>query len=59
MAPSATETVAQTQTVEPTLKLHSTVGGGGNYKSFESRSYDKKAELEGKEGFTAAKVSIH
>lgn len=54
MAPSATETVTVTQ---PTLRLHSTQSGTGDYKQLQPHSFDKEAEEGKKEGFSAATVS--
>lgn len=58
MAPSATETVTQTQASSPSLKLHSTLNNGvGNrvYRLFAPK-YDKEAEEVGKSDFPKAKV---
>jgi len=54
MAPSATETItvpAQTAP-KPTLKV---TGGIGPYKELAPVTYEKEAELNGKDGFEAAK----
>lgn len=52
MAPSATETT--TIPAKPTgVKL---TGGVGPYKELAPIGFDHEAELEGKDGFSAAKV---
>lgn len=51
MAPSAVETTTKT---EPTLRFHV---GSGEYKDLNTITYKKEDELNGGNGFEAAKVT--